>query len=203
MVRDRRVRGGAVVVTLETQAAFAERLGKHKSHVTRLKKGGRLVLCDGLVDVEKSLALIGSTASTQPHHVANTMRLEGDRVSRETTRAEVSPDIGDRLADLAYRQKSAQLRKSEADARVAEIERDKLEGTVCDVDEVNRVGKRWGNLVQRAWIALADRLAPELAVESDPAACRAIILEHAEASAEDLANETVQLEKAFKAEGEK
>ena len=186
-------------MTLETQAAFADRLGKHKSHVTRLKKSGRLVLVDGLVDVEKSLALIGSTASGAPHHVANAMRLESERVSRETPGAPLA--AGDELADLAVQERRNKVRKSDADARIAEIERDKLEGKVTDVAEVERVASLVANITKRAWIALADRLAPELAVESDPAACRAIILDAAEASAEDLSTEVNRLPQTLKTEG--
>lgn len=51
------------VYALTTQSEFAALIGKHKSYVTRLKQAGRLVLtADGLVDVEKSKAMIAATA---------------------------------------------------------------------------------------------------------------------------------------------
>ena len=50
-------------MTAATQAEFARQLGVNRSHVTRLKHAGRLVLtADGLVEVEASHARIIDTA---------------------------------------------------------------------------------------------------------------------------------------------
>lgn len=49
-------------MTLETRAAFARRIGVNKSTITRAAQAGRLVLRDGLVDVEASLQRWHATA---------------------------------------------------------------------------------------------------------------------------------------------
>ena len=48
-----------------TQSAFSRHLGVDKAHVTRLKQAGRLVIVDGLVDVEASKRRIEQTAGTR------------------------------------------------------------------------------------------------------------------------------------------
>lgn len=49
-------------MTFCTKSEFAKLLGKNKSYATRLDQAGRLVMVDGLVDVEASRALIAATA---------------------------------------------------------------------------------------------------------------------------------------------
>lgn len=61
-------------MTLETQAAFARRIGHVKSHITDLKHAGRLVMVGegraARVDVEASLALIADTRDPNRDDVA-------------------------------------------------------------------------------------------------------------------------------------
>lgn len=52
-------------MTTETKSAFARRLGVSASYVTELAQAGRLVLADGKVEVEASLARIDATKSAE------------------------------------------------------------------------------------------------------------------------------------------
>lgn len=68
----------------ETQQQFADRCGKHKSYVTRLKHAGRLVMVGGFVDVERSLALIAETSDPEKIYVAE--RLAAERAAKQDGR---------------------------------------------------------------------------------------------------------------------
>lgn len=53
-------------MTLESKAAFARRIGVNKSTITRAAQAGRLVMREGLVDIEPSLARWHATAGGRP-----------------------------------------------------------------------------------------------------------------------------------------
>ena len=86
-------------MTTSTQAEFAALLGKDKSYVTRLKQAGRLVItADGLVDVEKSQALIAATADPSR---AEVMAARNARKGIPPRAEEPPPNADINLPDIA------------------------------------------------------------------------------------------------------
>lgn len=106
-------------MTTETQTQFATRLGVDKSHITRLKQAGRLVMTDGKVDVEASLQCIKETEGGRDDVAARHAEARGGETKK--------PDES---------RVSAQTRKEMAQADIAEMERDKLRGKLIDREQV-------------------------------------------------------------------
>jgi len=104
------------------QVQFAKLLGCDKSHVTRLKQNGRLVItAAGLVDIEASKARIAET--------------EG---GRDDVAARHAADKGQQAAKPDESRVSAQTRKETAQADIAEMERDKLRGKLIERELVEQ-----------------------------------------------------------------
>lgn len=104
------------------QVQFAALLGCNKSHVTRLKQHGRLVLTtDGLVDIEASKARIAET--------------EG---GRDDVAARHAADKGRQATKPDESRVSAQTRKEMAQADIAEMERDQLRGKLIERELVEQ-----------------------------------------------------------------
>ena len=104
------------------QVQFAALLGCDKSHVTRLKQHGRLVLtADGLVDIEASKARIAATEGGRDDVKARHAQTKG----KETTKPDES-------------RVSAQTRKEMAQADIAEMERDQLRGKLIERELVEQ-----------------------------------------------------------------
>ena len=105
-----------------TQVEFAKLLGVHKSHITRLKQSGRLVLLeDGKVDVEASKTQIAET--------------EG---GRDDVAARHAAEKGQQAPAVNEKRVGAQTRKEMAQADLAEMERDKMRGLLIERAEVDR-----------------------------------------------------------------
>jgi phage terminase Nu1 subunit (DNA packaging protein) len=103
-----------------TQTAFADLIGMHKSHITRLKQQGRLVLNDsGLVLVDASKARIAETEGGRDDVTARHAVAKGQETRKpDETRV------------------SAQTRKEMAQADVAEMERDVMRGKLIEREQV-------------------------------------------------------------------
>jgi phage terminase Nu1 subunit (DNA packaging protein) len=102
------------------QVQFAKLIGCNKSHVTRLKQDGRLVLTDsGLVDIEESKARIVAT--------------EG---GRDDVAARHAAAKGRDTKPLDESRSKAQARKEMAQADVAEMERDLMRGKLIEREQV-------------------------------------------------------------------
>ena len=107
------------------QAQFAELLGCDKSHITRLKQNGRLVMVgegrNALVDIDASKALIAAT--------------EG---GRDDVAARHAAEKGKQAAKPDESRVSAQTRKEMAQADIAEMERDQLRGKLIERELVEQ-----------------------------------------------------------------
>lgn len=166
-------------MALESQAAFARRLGKDRAHVTRLKNAGRLVMREGKVVIEETLARLEATESPLPRDIANRERLAAERFA-ETTAGEPEAIEDQDLAAIGRRFKLQQMRKMEAEAAMAHMERDKLAGLLVATEDVDRAGLELGATVRATLEALPDRYAPELAAASEVHRARAILAEAVE-----------------------
>lgn len=168
---------------LETQSDFARRLGRDKSHVTRLKQAGRLVMLGGKVVVNDSLALIEATESPLPRDIAKREALEAVRQRRAETPGTFD---GQSLETIGRRIKAAQARKLSAEADKAEMERARIEGTLCETGTVLAAAADMAVVLRDALEGLADRLAPQLAASSDANQAHALITEHVEIILQDI-----------------
>lgn len=145
-------------MTLETQAAFSRRIGKDKSHVTRLKQAGRLVMKGRRVDVEKSLKRIEATESPEPHHRAHADQLADGRKEKP-----VSPEKNASIEQIGKALKLETYKLQKAKAEKAAMEADKLAGSLVDKEEVEFVLKDFGKTLSGLLESLPDRLSGTLA----------------------------------------
>lgn len=159
-------------MTTETQAAFARRIGKDRSHVTRLKQAGRLVMRDGRIVVEDSLERLKATESPLPRDAANRERLAEAR--------EQKPATDETLVAAAQRQKLAQADKMENEAAIAKLERQRIEGSLVALDDVAHGAASVSATVRTTLESIPDRYAPEWSAVSDSAQLRALIEEAVE-----------------------
>lgn len=107
------------------QVQFAALLGCDKSHITRLKQQGRLVMVgegrNALVDIEASKARIAAT--------------EG---GRDDVAARHAAEKGQEAKKPDESRVSAQTRKEMAQADIAEMERDQLRGKLIERELVEQ-----------------------------------------------------------------
>lgn len=159
-------------MTLETQSAFARRLGKHKAHVTRLKQAGRLVMVDDRVDVEATLHALEATASP----------LARDQAAAEyhAQQRATPPQPSDTLAELGLRHKRAVADKAEAEAKVKQLEAAQLERELVAIGEVQAAGIDAGVALRDGLAAMIDRHAAELAAAQAPSQVHALLSEAVE-----------------------
>lgn len=161
-------------MTLETQAEFARRIGRDKSHITRLKQSGRLVMREGKVAVDESLRLIDDTESPKARDQANRERLAA---LREASASESAQEPGSALAEAGRRLKIAQADKAEHEARMVALERARLEGALVAVEDVHNVAIDIASAARASLENLADRYAPELVVAREIDQVHAILSE--------------------------
>ena len=139
---------------LVSQAEFARRLGVAKSYITKLKQQGRIVMRDGKVDVQASLALL--------------------RQSRDPARAGAAAEaLDDETVSASYARAKAVRERYLALKAKAEYEQ--MMGRLVPTDEVRAAGREMGAILRAELEALPDRLAAELAAERDPAAVHAML----------------------------
>jgi len=102
------------------QQDFALHIGVHKSHVTRLKQQGRLVI-------------IGSGKAARVDVVASKLRLAETEGGRDDVAARFAAERGQGAANAPSEKRvDAQTRKEAAQADLAEMERDKMRGMLLE-----------------------------------------------------------------------
>lgn len=107
-------------MNLVTQKEFADLIGCHKSHITRLKQQGRIVLTDdGLVDV-----------------VASKLRISETEGGRGDVKARHAAEKGQESTKTDEKRVDAQSRKESAQADMAEMERDQMLGKLVEREQV-------------------------------------------------------------------
>lgn len=167
-------------MTTETRAAFARRIGWHKSSVTRAVQDGRVVLtADGKrVDVEASLVRIEATRGTRhdvaDRHAAGRAQGHPDTASA-IIRLSWDHDAGLDTDEIGRRTRLAQMRKEEAEAERRALELRELTSALVRRDEVERalagaVAEILGQLENAP-----DRIAPQVHGIQDMAQVRARI----------------------------
>lgn len=169
-------------MTTETKAAFARRIGKNKSTVTRLAQDGRLALTvDGRVDVEKSLALIAGTQGTREDVAdrhAQGRQERAQEAAAEAPEAETEESLPVSILEAARRAKAtAEARRVTALADQEEMERDRLAGDLIAREDVDAAMKFIGATVRGLLDVFPDQTAPLVAPVSDLGECHSVLAE--------------------------
>lgn len=168
-----------------TQSEFAKLIGRDKSHVTRLKQAGRLVLTvDGLVDVDKSRALIASGADPSRADAVAAR----DAAVWSAPLAPASPT--EALIKNTFQKSKALNEKYKALTAKAEYER--LIGKLVDADESRLFAADLAATFRAALEILSDRMSPELVALTDIEATRALLVENFEQTLTDISDKIKQ-----------
>lgn len=166
-------------MTLETRAAFARRLGVHKSNVTRAAQAGRIVLVGDLVDVEKSLERWHATQGGRTDVAARHAAQRGGEIpmaqaatenatvaQRGATVAQPAPqpaiDMPEDVASDGRAKYKAMALKYENDA--IKLEMALRHGKRYPLEAVKREAHSLGATLRAAIERVIDQTAPRLAV---------------------------------------
>lgn len=155
------------------QIEFAALLGVSRSYITKLKADGRLIMVGDRVDVEASRVRISETADPHRDDVASRWAEHRDRAATAAASASDLPlDDDDALpedapATSALRSASssyvdARARKEQAQADIAEMERDKARGLLIERQAVEAAVEDVMTTVRQALEQQPHRLAPLL-----------------------------------------
>lgn len=165
------------------QTEFARHAGYAKSHVTQLKKDGRLVFNDdGSIDAAASLARIAATAD--PAKAAVAERHANARA--ETAPGKSVPDGAAEKVGLGY--KYHQARKMKADADMAEAELAEKHRRLIPIESADFALSDLAAAVRSRLELLPASLTPQLAACSGPAQIEAHLVEMIEAELTQLAS---------------
>lgn len=172
-------------MTTVTQSEFAALIGKDKSYVTRLKQAGRLVVAvDGLVDVEKSQALIAATAD--PSRAAAVEQRANQQMGKERAMQPESAVGNSYQAAKAVNEKYKAL--------TAKLEYEKASGKLVEAEAARLFAADLAATFRAALEVLPDRLAPELVPLRETEAVRAVLVESFGQVLTDLADKIRQWE---------
>lgn len=154
------------------QIEFAALLGVSRSYITKLKADGRLIMVGDRVDVEASRVRIADTADPHRDDVASRWAEHRDRAAAAASAIELPLDDDDALpedapATSALRSASssyvdARARKEQAQADIAEMERDKARGLLIERQAVEAAVEDVMTTVRQALEQQPHRLAPLL-----------------------------------------
>lgn len=177
-------------MTTESKSAFARRLGVAASYITKLAQAGRLIVIDGQIEVETSLALIEQTRDPnrddvrQRHARGRDEKRQGKpvalppaRVVRQQAKQAPQPAAKPMLKAASV------FRKARADqmhyqARMAEMRLAQLQGKLVDVAIVRESATNDGTMLRTLLENLPDLIAPRLAPVRDPAQAARILNEY-------------------------
>ncbi len=159
------------MTTTVKQIEFAALLGVSRSYITKLKADGRLIMDGDRVDVEASRARIADTADPHRDDVASRWAERRDRAATAAAIALPLDDEDDLPEDppatSALRSASssyvdARARKEQAQADIAEMERDKTRGLLIERQAVEAAVEDVMTTVRQALEQQPHRLAPLL-----------------------------------------
>lgn len=152
-------------MNVETQSAFARRLGVNKSTVSRWKEAGRLEMDGDRVKVERSLILLDQTKGdrsdlAQLHEMA--------REAKQLLLQESEPQaLRDELRIAALDKARDEARIKRADADMKEMERDRQAGSLIAIEDVDYVLQDFGALLRVMLDGRAERYGAEQGLAPD------------------------------------
>ena len=169
---------------LVTQAEFARLCGVNRSTVTRWVQNGRIAVdAQGLIDPVAASAMREATESPQPHHQARKAQFDEERTPNPAWQNVANPatgpatgqnappaqkpaaSIGEPIPQaeqlgIALKVETYKLQK--AKAQTANVELDKMAGSLCERAEVDYALADFGNTLRALLEAMPDRLASQL-----------------------------------------
>lgn len=176
--------------TFVNQAEFAALLGKDKSHITRLKQAGRIVLtAEGLVDVEKSQALIAATAD--PSRAAQVEARANEQMRQEHS-APSPPPAQQQESSIGNSFAAAKAVNEKYKALTAKLEYEQASGKLVDASEARLFAADLAATFRGALEVLPDRLAPELVPLNETETIRALLVESFEQVLTDIADKILK-----------
>lgn len=166
-------------MTEMSQTEYAAARGCSPAYVTKLKRQGRLVVTPaGKVNVEATDRLIESTRD--PARGGDRRPGAGDGQGDASSAREPAALGALRAGGGSFQTyKEAARRERIAKARIAELELAEKTGQLVRKDEVTAAIFGLSRQAMEALDALADRLASQLAAETDVVRVHALITEHA------------------------
>jgi transcriptional regulator with XRE-family HTH domain len=182
---------------VETQAEFSRRMRVNRSTVTRWKRDQRLALTeDGRIDVQASLRKLTATEGVLPAHIARREQLAEQRAAPEPP-AEDEPKEAEieGMEAIGIATKRAALRKLQAEADRAQMERDLQRGNLIERREVAKDLADAVAVILNAAETLPDRLAPVLTGVAEQSTVRAILRDEVEQLLATVSERLVQVVK--------
>ena len=145
---------------LKSKAEFARMRGWHHSYVSKLLRAGVIVaLADGRLDVAACDARIAE------------FRQRHDRRDVTTVTA-----AGSDKAPAPGSLQESRIRTERLRAELLQMDRDQRAGTLCLASEVRAAAFSSARRARDGMLAIADRLAPVLAAESDSVRVHSLLL---------------------------
>lgn len=179
-----------MAVELITQAAYSRRRGVTHEAVRRAIKTGRIstVERNGKQMIDPDVADIQWAQNTDPRQAQRANARKGGAMAPPA-----GPGKAAGREEGAYW--SARTRREEADAARAEIELEKLRGSVADREGMHRAAMALGRMLRDSMLGIPPKVAPEYAGMTDPfeierhldAAIRRILDDVAALTVDDLA----------------
>jgi transcriptional regulator with XRE-family HTH domain len=166
---------------VETQAEFSRRMRVNPSTVSRWKRDQRLALTeDGRIDVQASLRKLTATEGVLPANIARREQLAEQRAAPDAPSAtEDEPEI-EGMEAIGIATKRAALRKLQAEADRAQMERDVQRGNLIERREVAKDLADAVAVILNAAETLPDRLAPVITGIAEQSTVRAILRDEVE-----------------------
>lgn len=163
---------------LITPTEYARRRGCHHTAVLKAIKSGRISLIDGKIDPK--VADIQWTENTRP------------RAPRVPSLPLPDPTPTDPLPDSAipqtvYDLQLARAKRETHEANIAEMKERQKAGELVELQAVEKASADIYAQTRNALERIPDKLANRLAAESDPFACRALMVAEIEQTLTDLA----------------
>lgn len=146
-----------------TKAEFSRISGLDKAYVSRAAADGRLVMEDGKVRVDESLARLHATRGTRDD-VAERHAEKRQQRRRQPAAQSV---MGDQLEKASAALRMAKARDQIAQAAIREMERDQMAGRLIARDDAGRAMRDVGAAVRAALENFPDQVAPLVAMVSD------------------------------------
>ena len=176
--------------TLITQAAYARQRGVTKQAVSAAVKAGRIRLIDGKIDPEiADIQWARNTSHEHRHralggvdHGPGAAGLAQPAGSADVRTQSPDPEPRDNGSFL-----DAKTRSEQARAELFELELAQKRGELVVADEIRRATFEKARIARDALLALAPRLAPQVAAESDVAKCHDLIMAEVRMICQELA----------------
>jgi len=173
-------------MTTVTQAEFARMEGKARSYITALKSAGRLVMVDGLVDVEASRARIAGTSDPNRDDVAQ--RHAAARPGNYTVNQEIAPNSQNTADKIGNSYQAARAVKEKFSAMTAKLDYERAIGKVVDKEEVAAAIEDVTSVIRQALENMPHRTAPEC-VGKDIDAIRATLKQEVHSALAEMERE--------------